>query len=534
MRKLHVLYLSTCICVLTAISFLGFWNYVPLGTGSYVTWSPSDAEAHQGQCEGRMHGKYNVLFITIDDLRPDMKCFGKRDVDVHSPAMDRLASKSLVLRNAFCQYPSCGPSRTTLFTGRRPDTHRVYRNAEAFSRRDGFTSMFRYFKQHGYHTHAIGKVLHYHPTSPWLSDNETWSEVPALSEGRSLDPYWKSKVSAMWTSVSESQRKKHALPDEVITKATLDKLRQLSKSQCKELFFLATGFTQPHTPIIYPVEFKRFYPIESIPQPTNSYSPSNLPNLALDRKHELKCYRNSVRDKVDDHCLRNKTTNIKLLKQAYYSSVSYVDSLVGRLLHELDVLDLAKNTIVALTADHSYMLGEHDMVQKNINLDSATRTPAMLHIPDVTDPGVASDRLVELVDFFSTLVAATGLPAVPHCPLLNAREVALCHEGMDFTPLIKNPTRPWKKAVFSQVGRAGSSIMAYSVRTETHRYTEYTRTMHPSKQTQHWRKIYAREFYDHTKDPDENINNVNHPNSQEEVSNLQKLLHGGWKAALPE
>ncbi len=507
------------------ITVLVLFSFLP-----YVYFTPKEwTEFYINECGGWKIGKYNVLLITVDDLRPDMTCFGERDVIVHSPSIDRLASKSLVLRQAFSQYPLCGPSRLSLFTGRRPDTTRIYINKEAFRTVGNFTNMFMYFKRNGYHTHAIGKVLHPHDSSPWFSDNASWSDFPTLFRANEkAERSW--VTSRNWKGVLESERKEHTVPGDDITKLTLNKLRQLSRRQCSTRFFLATGFTQPHTPIIYPKAYERFYPTGTIKEAKNPYLPHNLPDLGIFQR-DINC-RNRYFPKnetVDKECIRHKKRSAILMRQAYYSSVSYVDHLIGRILRELEVLHLAKETIVALTSDHSYMLGEHGMWAKHSTLDAATRVPVILHIPGVTDHGVVSERLVELVDIFPTLVEATGLPAVPQCPTGNARNVALCHEGRDFTPLIREPNRTWKTAVFSQVARSYSR-MGYSVRTETHRYTEYTSALRPTDHTQAWTNIYASEFYDHTEDPDENFNKADDPDSQAQVGRLRTLLHRGWEA----
>ncbi len=128
--------------------------------------------------------RYNVLLIIVDDMRPDMECFGDSPFKVYTPNINMLAKKSLVLRQAYIQYTLCGPSRTSLLTGRRPGTHGLYNNSAVNVSKTNFTNMFAYFKRHGYNTYSNGKTFHYHRDSPWLTATDTWSEPPELPSGK--------------------------------------------------------------------------------------------------------------------------------------------------------------------------------------------------------------------------------------------------------------------------------------------------------------------------------------------------------------
>ena len=143
------------------------------------------------------------------------------------------------------------------------------------------------------------------------------------------------------------------------------------------------------------------------------------------------------------------------MRRAYYAAVSYVDYNIGLLLDELSTLGLADNTIVVLWGDNGQHLGEHAEWDKLTLFEVANRVPLMVSVPGLTDSGVRSDRLTELVDIFPTLVEATGFPPLDLCPV-DSTHVELCREGDSLMPLIQDSvTRDWKEAVFWQYPRKG-------------------------------------------------------------------------------
>ena len=102
----------------------------------------------------------NVLFIAIDDLRPELGTYGQNVIK--SPNIDALAAKSIVFERAYCQVSTCSPSRTSLLTGRRPDTNHVWAIAtdKYWRNYTNATTIPQYFKENGYISVGMGKIFH--------------------------------------------------------------------------------------------------------------------------------------------------------------------------------------------------------------------------------------------------------------------------------------------------------------------------------------------------------------------------------------
>ncbi|MCK5174794.1 MAG: sulfatase-like hydrolase/transferase, partial [Planctomycetes bacterium] len=225
------------------------------------------------------------------------------------------------------------------------------------------------------------------------------------------------------------------------------------------------------------------------------------------------------RDIPDDGSLSKE--KIAELRHGYYACVSYVDALAGRLLDELERLELREDTVVILWGDHGFHLGEQGLWAKANNYELSTRSPLILSVPGQPGAGAVCQALVEFVDVYPTLVEACGLPVPDGL------------EGVSMLPLFKDPAQPWKRAAFSQYPRdfkdnrhkGHGDIMGYAVRTGRYRYVE-------------WRQwdtgnVLARELYDHSQDVDEMTNIADNPEYKDIISKLGNVLKMGWKAVLP-
>jgi len=472
----------------------------------------------------------NVLFIAVDDLRPELGCYGVSGIK--TPNIDALAARGTSFTRAYCQQAVCNPSRASLLTGLRPDTIQVHDLETHFRFHcPKAVTLPQHFMQHGYHTQSFSKIYHGGLDDPlsWLvshtvspgpvyTDPETQNRLAqkrqeSRKKGRRIGRKILQKDEATGTVLKTSRKfdrikgpswecgnvSDEGYRDGLTAKRATAALREIKDKP----FFLAVGFIRPHLPFTAPKRYFDLYSKKDLNLADNPYPPKDCPDLALTRWAELRKYEN-----IPSKGPLGEEKALKLI-HAYYACVSYIDAQIGKLLDELDRLGLRHNTVVVLWGDHGWQLGEHGLWCKHTNFEIATRVPMIISAPGQSSPGSRCDALVEFVDIYPTLADLCGLP-IPNGL-----------EGLSLVPLLNGPNRLWKSAAFSQYPRKGG--MGYSMRTDRFRYTEWRKE----------KKILARELYDHQTDEDENTNLANLPQYKTTVEALSKKLGQGWQAALP-
>jgi len=459
--------------------------------------------------------KMNVLFVAVDDLRPQLGCYGQKQII--SPNIDRLASQGMIFERAYCQQAVCGPTRASLLSGVRPDTSKIYgNNTPVRKAMPDVVTLPEHFKNNGYETLSIGKIYH-HPTD----DRQGWSAEPYRA-GTFPEGAWKGRGYLTKESIAQMEEYNKAYPKmkgrgpafeaaDVPDSAYPDgyntdyAIKQLNRLKDKP-FFLAMGLYKPHLPFNAPKKYWDMYKQEDIKLADNPFIPKDAPSYATTNWGELRNYYGiPKKGPCSDELARQ-------LIHGYYACITYIDTLIGRLLDELDRLRLRDNTVIILWGDHGWKLGEHASWCKHTNFELDTHVPMILSVPGMKAAGRRTRALTEYVDIYPTLSELCSLPTPGHL------------EGLSMVPLLKNPELPWKKAAFSQYPRG--KVMGYSMRTKNFRYTEWK-----NRETG---EVLARELYDHRKDPQENVNVAARPEYRQDVQRLGRMLEDGWRAALPD
>jgi len=454
--------------------------------------------------------KRNVLFIAIDDLRPQLNCYGK--TQIHSPNIDQLASESLVFEMAHCQQAVSAPSRNGLMTGLRADSLGIY-DLGTFFRENvpNVVTMPQHFKNKGYQSEGMGKILHKGHGNQ--EDPLSWSrDFYTGGEDFDAEPIQRGDTTGLHGSFPRIDGKKlthyaTTVPDENlidnrILNHALERLEVLQDTN----FFMAVGFKKPHLPFVAPKRYFDMYDTSNIEVP-EKVVPESHPPFSHTNFGELRKYH----DIPPKGPLSDKRS--KELIRGYYATVSYVDDLVGRLLDKLGELGLEENTLVVLWGDHGWTLGEYGKWCKHSNYEYDTRIPLMLKVPGKTS-GERTDALVESLDIYPTLCDLTGLEKPSHL------------QGETMVPLLDDPEQNIKNAAWSQYprGHQGMRLMGYAMRTQHYRYVRWVEKNNPEN-------VVARELYDHRDDPGETDNLAVKPGNESLVNKMDSLFKVEYKNA---
>jgi len=443
----------------------------------------------------------NVLFIGSDDLNLALGCYGHPLAK--PPNIDRLAARGVRFDRAYCQFPLCGPSRASILSGRRPDSTGILDNAIAVRERliPDVVTLPQMFRQNQRTSIRIGKMYHMNVPAGvgknLYDDAPSWDEAdspPGLEhkiegERRNITPNAGEGNQFEWVSFKGDG--KHQAD-----RVGADRAIEFINQRGSKPFFMGLGFVRPHVPNVAPARFFDLYPLSQI-QP--------VVNPPGDRDDIPRASEIAIGTRANDMGMNDADKREAL--RGYYASISYMDSLVGEVLAALDRAKLAERTSIVFWSDHGWHLGEHHRWQKRSLFEESSRVPLIVSAPGAAR-GKASRALVELVDLYPSLAELGGI--TPPAGF----------EGQSFVPVLKQPDRPWKTAVFTQMHSLKQGITGHAVRTATHRYIRW-QGPHPDE-----------ELYDLAADPREFTNLARLPQHDALKAKLRATLDAGWKSAL--
>jgi len=449
----------------------------------------------------------NVLFIAIDDLRPELGTYG---TDVITPNIDRLAASGVRFDQAYCQQAVCGASRLSLMSGLYPvrTGEQTFHVSGWRDRHPKLLTMNQYFGQQGYQTIGLGKIYHGHSGGGVDPENwGRWVDVSAPDYVRPENVETLARVRAEGRVGDARDPAKGPLTEsaDVHDDTYMDGKRAAEATRILEdlaaaqgqPFFLAVGFAKPHLPFVAPRKYWDLYQREKFSMPPNQSIPKGYPQHAANlMAHEMHKYSDfegaSPADFSDD-------LNRRLL-HGYAASTSYADACVGRVLDTLDQTGLSGNTIVVLWGDHGWKLGDHGSWTKHTNFECDTRIPLIIRDPrnPNTEP---TPRLVELIDLYPTLCDLTGLAVPAHC------------QGRSFRNLLTEPESGHRYDAYSSY--PAHKMLGHSLRFGNYRYTE-------------WRdddeKVKARVLTHLKNDPGEVTNIIDDPKHAEALVRAESRL----------
>ncbi|PKQ61028.1 iduronate-2-sulfatase [Labilibaculum filiforme] len=516
--------------------------------------------------------KLNILFLAVDDLRPELGCYGS-EIAV-TPNLDALAADGLLFENAYCQQAICSPSRASLMTGARPETIGVIENYTDF--RDvnpDIVTLPQHLMKFGYEAVCTGKIFHGKYNDP----DSSWSRLPvtpkvervATKGGFALkenQEFWQSDRDKMVAKYGPDATKNGLaqgpayecadVPDETYedgynTLAAIATLKDMLAKNPDKPFFLGLGLKKPHLNFVAPKKYWDLYNREAIPLAECTEAPINGATMALHPSFELRARAGIPKSgAISDSLART-------LKHGYLACVSYADAQLGMMIKALEEAGVRENTIIILWGDHGWHLGDMGVWGKATNYEISTRVPMMITTPNMPtkNRGAKTKALVELVDMYPTLCELAEVPIPEHL------------EGQSFVPLLNNPEKEWKKAAFSQFPTPAlrewaanplsqgmretyfgplieevegkiiaqqkekwdrnlfeNYLMGYSMRTEQYRFVVWKDYTKPESEP-----IFF-ELFDHKTDPQETINIADE--NPQLVKELLVQFNSGWKGNL--
>ena len=481
-----------------------------------------------------MTKRKNILFIAVDDLRPEINCFGK--AKLHTPNLDKIASRGLLFNRAFCQVPVCGPSRISLLTGKRP-TKPTGNRWGLGSPGNGDPTLPGYLKTHGFQTISIGKVYHINDDdeASWTrryqdTFNEQAYTVHGYCAGYQLEEnriklknfgrqFRQGKADLDLPPICEAaDAPDEAYPDGIIAQRAIEVLREFQGQE--DPLFLALGFYRPHLPWAVPQKYWDLYDRDHVDLAGNPFLPqdavgaSNLGDFLHYGEEEIdRTYSDLGKYREDDFPLLSEEKQRECI-HGYWASVSFTDAQIGKVLAELERLGQLDETVIVLWGDNGWHLGEHKLWSKTTSFEESTRIPMLVSAPGMTK-GATCNALVELVDLYPTLCDLSGLNQPPHL------------EGLSLAPLLEDPQQEWKTGVFSTMHQGH----AHTLRTDRYRLTRYSNV--PTEgDLWHLRESasgQAFELFDLHKDPLENVNIARRPENSALVEALDQMLTAGWE-----
>lgn len=455
----------------------------------------------------------NILFIAVDDLRPELKAYGNKIM--HTPHMDGLASQGRMFLNHFVNVPTCGASRFSMLTGRYPQNTAALSN-NIFERTTAGKppgelpeSLVELFRRNGYYTVGIGKISH-------AADGRIYGYNQPVSDRMELPSSWDEflfnpgKWGTGWNAFFgyangenrqslSGQAKPYEMadvgdtdyPDGLTAGLAVAQIKTLSES--KKPFFLAVGFFKPHLPFNAPKKYWDLYTEEDIEVSPVPNIPTGSSEASLHNSAEF----NQYKETDEKPSLQNPVSDAyaKKLKHAYFASVSYVDAQIGKVLQALKKSGLEKNTIVILWGDHGWHLGDQRVWGKHTLSDYSLKSPLIITYPGIPHKGNPANAVVQSVDIYPTLVQMAGL------------QLPYKMNGVSLVPILQNPSTVSTTNAFSYFNNG------ISMRTKRYRITKY------------YRNRERVELYDYTNDPFETQNITS--KNKKVTDSLLKLLEQG-------
>ena len=426
--------------------------------------------------------KPNILFIAIDDLRPQLNVYGHNQMI--TPNLDALASEGRLFKNHYVQVPTCGPSRAVMLTGKNLKSkaeiqhHHLGKTLARESEPNAPETYIHHLKKHGYYTVGMGKISHSISGKRKKSYElpYSWDAFISNKDGYQMYANGEKRDKTKTPPFEMLDVSDETYPDGRVAQLAINELEKRKASDTP--FYMAVGFLRPHLPFSAPKKYWDLYDRKEIPLSPNPDAPIGVADEFLHGSSEFfgQYYspeRGGSRKRISD-------AYAKKVIHANFGSVSYVDAQVGKVLDKLKQLNLDENTIVIVWGDHGWHLGDQTIWGKHSSFENALKSTFIVKTPKMKKAGVQTESLVAAVDIYPTICELAKVP----------RPNGI--DGKSFVSIIKNPKKRTREATLSY----WRDII--SMRTERYRLAVFNNG-----------KKQEIMLFDHIIDPNETINIAN-------------------------
>ena len=472
--------------------------------------------------------KPNVLFLMTDQHRADLMTCAGRDL-VPTPNIDRIAARGVRFSHAYCPYPVCLASRSSLLTGLYAHQTGAINNTDRLDWR--FRTIAHHFSESGYLTGLIGKMhfndAHKHGFEYYLSIND-WlmylgpkvqfyaNEIanhpmaPQFFDTMVDDGAGFPDVSALWDGPSpwvghvepfeyESMASELPAEDHLDSFIARESIKFMERYR-EQPFFLVASFMKPHTPFYPPREYATKYPIEAM----------ELPEIG-----DISQYPPHLQERIQG-ALDHPSWRRKAHRAGYLGNLAFVDTCVGAVYRALSELGLDDNTIVVYTSDHGEMDGDHGLFQKFCLFEPSVGVPLIVSFPGHLPEGQVTNALTEYIGLYPTLAELAGLPEPTITRIVDMPGPPEPMSATSFANILRDPTLEGPEAVFAEHALR-SQVPQYMLRTRQFKLI--------------WNDGSTHELYDMVNDPGEFRNLIDDPRYQQERETLREMLFARYDPA---
>lgn len=439
--------------------------------------------SHSVLAEGK---KPDLVFIIVDDLNDWIGVMGGHP-QANTPNIDFLASKGALFTNAHCNAPQCGPSRASLLLGLYPKSTGKYFNSTkrpSFFKEQAmqgvrsvkkgkgkYLDLHQHFKKQNYRVVSGGKVAH--------------AGIPrnlhaSFKRPDDLTGNWVDEKENLWKEGGAHFHPVEKTGDYKVAKWAISEWKQVSEKP----LFMTVGFYRPHRPFNAPKAYFDKFPLASIQLPAlPEFSDlEDLPEYGKALAHSNAHKNNFNPRTVHQEILHRGGGGVKewqFMVQSYLACVHYVDEQIGLFLNALKINPRDRDTVIVLTSDHGWNLGEKEHWCKAALWRNTTRVPFIVYDSRKQDMHRQNHQPISHVDIYPSLCDFAGISKPTHL------------EGKSIRPLLDNPVN---KRDFSFINYGPENIAAQS---ERFRYILY--------------EDGSEELYDHQNDPHEWLNLSQNP-----------------------